>query len=107
MKIDLSGQKALITGGTRGIGRAIAIELARHGADVAINYMRNRKAAAEAEELIEKETGKKPLVLKCNVADEDKIASMFEQLKEEWGSLAILISNPCFPPCFCLGKSVP
>lgn len=91
--IDLKGQRALVTGGTRGIGRAIALEYARHGADVALNYLRNRAAAAEAVEIIEKETGKKPLLLKCNVAEPDSVDAMFTELKTHWDSLDILVSN--------------
>lgn len=91
--MDFSGQHALITGGTRGIGRAIATELARHGCDVALNYLRNRAAAAEAADDIEKITGKKPLLFKCNVAEPDSVAEMFGEMKETWGYLDILVSN--------------
>jgi len=49
---DLSGKVALVTGGSRGIGRAIALELASRGADIAFNYFRNHKAAHEAEKAI-------------------------------------------------------
>ncbi|MCA8940569.1 MAG: SDR family oxidoreductase, partial [Planctomycetes bacterium] len=91
--IDLKGQKALVTGGTRGIGKAIALELAKHGCDVALNYLRNRAAAAETANEIEAATGIKPLLLKCNVADEDSVKEMCAKIKEEWGHLDIFISN--------------
>ncbi len=50
--IDLTGKFVLVTGGSRGIGRAICIRLAEHGARVCFNYLRNREAAAEAEKLM-------------------------------------------------------
>ena len=58
--IDLSGKYALVTGGSRGIGRAICIRLAEHGARVCFNYLRNRDAAAEAMKAISK-VGPEPL----------------------------------------------
>jgi enoyl-[acyl-carrier protein] reductase III len=91
--IDFSGQNALITGGTRGIGRAIATELARHGCNVALNYLRNRAAAAEAADEIEKATGKKPLLVKGNVAEPEHVERMFTELQEHWQYLDILVSN--------------
>ena len=91
--IDLKGQRALITGGTRGIGRAIALALAHHGAELALNYLRNRAAAQEAVDLIRKETGKKPLLLKCNVGKVEDVEEMFKTLRESWDGLDILVSN--------------
>jgi len=93
MEINLKGKKAFITGGTRGIGRAIATALASAGAEVALNYLRNREAAAEAAAHIEKISGKKPLLFKCNVAKPDDVKAMFEELRKEWSHLDILISN--------------
>ncbi len=91
-KIDLSGKKALVTGGSRGIGRAIARRLARSGADVAINYVRHRKPAEEIAEEIRR-AGSKALVIRANVAEISHIEKMFETVKDEFGSLDILISN--------------
>jgi len=89
MSIDLKGKKALITGGSRGIGRAIAAKLSEAGCDVAINYLRNKKAADETIKLFKG----KFLLLKGNVAEEKDVASMFETIGKEWGSLDILVSN--------------
>jgi NAD(P)-dependent dehydrogenase (short-subunit alcohol dehydrogenase family) len=59
---DLSGRTALVTGGSRGIGRAIALNLARHGADIAVNYLSRDDYALAAKELVEKEGVKCVLV---------------------------------------------
>jgi enoyl-[acyl-carrier protein] reductase III len=89
---ELSGKLALITGGGRGIGRAIALELARRGADVLINYIRHPDSAeqtvSEARAL-----GVKAETLRGNVADEPHIQRMFAQVRERFGYLDILINN--------------
>src|SRR3990167_2445634 len=87
--INLSGKKAFISGGSRGIGRAIAEALSQAGCDVAINYLRNKKAAEEMKGFLKKA----PLLLKGNVSDEEDIQKMFETLEKEWGGLDILVSN--------------
>ncbi|MEP0814240.1 MAG: enoyl-[acyl-carrier-protein] reductase FabL [bacterium] len=87
-----SGKKALITGGSRGIGRACAIHLAEHGADVAINYLRNVSAAEETAEQV-RSRGSQALLLKYNVGKVENIQEMFSELKEKWGGLDIFISN--------------
>lgn len=90
--IDLSGKFALVTGGSRGIGRAICLRLARQGARVCFNYLRNREAAAEATKLIAA-VGPEPLEIRANVADDEHVASMFETIRKEFGRLDILVSN--------------
>ncbi len=90
--IDLTGRKALVTGGSRGIGRAIAVRLAEAGCDVAINYLRSRGPAAETAAAVEA-CGRKAMTYKVNVARTDRIAGMFEAVRDEWGSLDILVSN--------------
>ena len=90
--IDLSGKKALVTGGSRGIGRAIAVRLAEAGCDVAINYLRNRAPAQETAEMVEK-AGGKALLCKVNVAHSDKLDTMFGAIQQEFGRLDILVSN--------------
>ena len=86
------GKTALVTGGSRGIGKAIALELAAGGADVAFNYLRNHRAAAEAKEEIEA-LGVRCLRVRAHLGDEDKIAQLFEAVAAEFGSLDILINN--------------
>ncbi|MGD8394043.1 MAG: enoyl-[acyl-carrier-protein] reductase FabL [Candidatus Eiseniibacteriota bacterium] len=84
---------ALVTGGSRGIGRAIAIRLAEHGARVAINYVRNSKAANETAELI-RAAGGEALTIRANVGQHEKIEELFATLRRAWGDrLDILISN--------------
>ncbi len=90
--IDLTGKCALVTGGSRGIGRAISMCLASQGARVAFNYLRNREAAAEAVKMISA-VGPEPLELRGNVADDDHVERMFTTLEKEFGKLDILVSN--------------
>jgi enoyl-[acyl-carrier protein] reductase III len=90
--LDLLNKKALVTGGSRGIGRAIALALAGAGADVAINYFRQHQAADDVGREIEK-LGRKSLVLKGNVAEEKHVHRMFDELEQQWGRLDILVSN--------------
>ncbi|MBM3287794.1 MAG: SDR family NAD(P)-dependent oxidoreductase, partial [Candidatus Eisenbacteria bacterium] len=86
MKIDLTGQSALVTGGSRGIGRAIALRLASAGANVAINYLRQGTRANETAAEIAR-AGVRSLAIKANVAQIDEIESMFEKLRETFGRL--------------------
>ena len=92
MDWGLKGKKALVTGASRGIGRAIAVALAECGVDVAINFLRQRGPAEEVGREIEAR-GAQALVLRGNVADEEHVARMFEEIRAAWGGLDILISN--------------
>jgi enoyl-[acyl-carrier protein] reductase III len=92
MKIDLTGRRALVTGGSRGIGRAIAVRLAQAGADVAINYLRNRRPAEETAEAV-RAAGRRAVLLKANVADPDAHDEMFATVASELGGLDVLVSN--------------
>lgn len=89
---DLQDKVALITGGSRGIGRAIAIRLARQGADVVVNYVRHRKDAEKTAEAVEK-YGRKCLLVKANVANAGDVQKMFTTIENEYGHLDFLVSN--------------
>jgi len=90
--MDLKGKKALVTGGSRGIGKAIALGLAKAGADVCINYLRQREPAAKSLEEIEAH-GVRGLLSKANIVTEKGVDHTFERIEEHFGSLDILVSN--------------
>jgi enoyl-[acyl-carrier protein] reductase III len=86
------GKVALVTGSSRGIGRAIAHKLASEGADVIINYFRRKSTAqATAQEAIA--MGVKALAIKANVGEAEQIDKMFDEIEAEFGRLDILVSN--------------
>jgi glucose 1-dehydrogenase len=88
----LLGQKALVTGASSGIGRAIAISLADAGADVVINYVSGMDKAVElANEL--KARGTRAIAIKADVGDEMQVQAMFKQAIAEFGTLDILVNN--------------
>lgn len=88
----LDGQVALVTGGSRGIGRAIALELARHGATIAVGYQSN---AAAADSVVSEVTdhGGQAAAFQADVADLDQCAAMVDAVVEQLGPIRILINN--------------
>ncbi len=88
----LEGKTALITGASRGIGRAIAIELAREGAKVAINYQNNDEKAKEVAAEIGK-FGGKCVLAKANLANPQEARAMVKKVADEFGHLDILVNN--------------
>lgn len=89
---NMTGKVALITGGSRGIGKAIAIRLAEHGMDIIVNYVRHKQDAQATAEEVEK-LGQRCLLIKANVAKEEDVAAMFTMISEEFGGLDVLVSN--------------
>ncbi len=90
--IDLKGKAALITGGSRGIGRATAVLLSQAGADIGINYLSNENAAMEAKEAVEK-SGSRCLLLKADISFRDEVDEMVAAVIREWGRIDILVNN--------------
>lgn len=118
MQIDLSGRVAVVTGGSRGLGRADALALAKAGADVVIlDLLVESETEAERDEAAGKygmltmvmaqqgavhaektsqeirEMGRKSIALKCDVTDRDRVFEVFAQIKEEFGPVNILVNN--------------
>lgn len=88
----LEGKKALVTGASRGIGRAIALELAREGARVALNYQSSdAKAQAVADEIAK--LGSSSMLAKANLSVSQEARKMVAQVAEEFGGLDILVNN--------------
>lgn len=83
---------AMVTGSSRGLGKALAIELAKQGYDIVVNYARSRSAAEDTVKEIEA-LGRKAIMIRANVGDVAKLRVMFEQVKEEFGRLDVFISN--------------
>ena len=87
-----SGRAAIVTGATRGIGRAIALELARRGASVAFNYAQSAEAAAGLKDEIAA-LGVGVLATQCDVANTESAAEMVKQVKSELGRVDLLVNN--------------
>ena len=92
MKLGLEGKGAIVTGGSLGIGAAIALELAREGADVAVNYRRHDTEANEVVAEIEK-MGRKGLAVKADVVSYADAENMVQQVVEAFGHFDILVCN--------------
>lgn len=90
--MNLKGKIALVTGGSRGIGRAICLALAEQGAHVYINYVSRSEAAEETRDLIEKNDGSSAIV-GFDIADPEQVQSSIKKIITESGSLDILVNN--------------
>ncbi|SDF30867.1 3-oxoacyl-[acyl-carrier-protein] reductase [Halorientalis regularis] len=88
----LDGQTCLVTGSSRGIGRGIAEELGRHGADVVVNYRSSEAAAHEVVDAIEDE-GETAIAVQGDVADYDDVEAMCERIHDTFGQVDVLVNN--------------
>ena len=88
----LDGKVAIVTGASRGIGRSVAISLAKAGAKVVINYAGNTAAAEEVKAIIEA-AGGQGLLIQADVANEDAVAAMVKQTVDAFGRIDILVNN--------------
>jgi glucose 1-dehydrogenase len=95
----LKGKNVLVTGGTSGIGQAIAVRFAEYGANVAINYLRQPEEAAETEEQVHtcvrkvKETGVRDVLVQGDVSREDEVVAMVDETVDQLGGIDVLVNN--------------
>jgi len=102
---DLTGQVAVITGSSRGIGRAIAERMAEHGARVVIS---SRKAeACEAVAVGIRERGGEALVVACNIGRKEELRGLVDRTLAEWGRIDTLVCNAAINPYFGPGLGIP
>src|SRR5437764_13767161 len=92
MNMPLAGRVALVTGGSRGIGRAIALSLAEAGADVAVNYRRDEGAAKDVVGEIQ-QLGRKARAYQASVENFDEDAAMVAEVLRDFGGVGILVNN--------------
>lgn len=90
--MNLEGKVALVTGASRGIGREIALELAREGCNVAVNYAGSEAKANEVVDEI-KSLGREAIAVQCNVSDAEGVQAMVKETIGEFGSIDILVNN--------------
>ena len=88
----LAGQKALVTGASKGVGEGIAVALAQAGADVMVNYWSDEKGAERVASAV-RDAGVRGLVRRADVSREEQVRGMFDALLAEWGRLDILVNN--------------
>jgi len=89
---SLKGQKALVTGASSGIGKAVAIALGQAGADVVVNYV-GAAAAAEGVAATVSESGVRALAIQADVSQESQVKAIFAEMLKEFGTIDILVSN--------------
>ena len=98
MNNDLNGQVAIVTGASRGIGRQIAIQLARSGAKVAVNYASNEERAREAVRTIE-QFGGIAAAIRADIGKVSEVEALFAETLERFGRVDILINNAAIMAC--------
>ena len=90
--MDFTGKTALVTGGSRGIGRAVCLELARGGANVALCYAGNESAARETVQAVES-LGRKALAVRCDVSDAGQVSGLVDAVLHGFQRIDILVNN--------------
>lgn len=90
--MELEGKVAIVTGGTRGIGRAIILDLAANGADLALNYRKSADLASELSETV-RDMGRRALTVQADVSNFDDAQAMVQRTLDELGRVDILINN--------------
>jgi len=91
-KSDIEGKYALVTGSSKGIGRAVALMLGEMGVNVAVNYNNSKNAAKEVEENLHK-MGVESFIVHGDVSDVDQVAKMINQVTKTFGGVDILVNN--------------
>ena len=89
---SLKGQKALVTGASSGIGKAVAVALGRAGADVVVNYVGKEGAADEVAAVVA-DSGVRALAIRADVSQESEVEAMFAKMLKEFGTIDILVNN--------------
>jgi enoyl-[acyl-carrier protein] reductase III len=92
MNKEYEGKVALITGGTKGIGKSIALKLAEGGANVAVNYLRSHNAANDTLKELSVFGGEHHAI-RCNIGNHEKMHKVFDEVREKYGRLDIFVSN--------------
>jgi 3-oxoacyl-[acyl-carrier protein] reductase len=90
--MQLEGKVALVTGASRGIGRAVAIRLAKSGAKIAVNYAGNQAAAEEVKQIIE-QNGGEAILVQADISNAESVDAMVAAVMEAFGRIDILVNN--------------
>lgn len=91
--LELEGKVAVVTGASRGIGRACALKLAEHGAKVAFNYLSNEAKAKEVHDLIASRYQQESMYLSVDIREKQQAEQMFKTVLKAWGRVDILVNN--------------
>lgn len=102
---DLSGKVAIITGSSRGIGRAIALRMAQHGAKVVVSSRKAEACETVAAEI--RQVGGEAIVVPCNVSDKTQLQALVDATVKQWGRIDVLVCNAAVNPFFGPSKDIP